>query len=172
MKLTDGVITMRTPTLDDAEAMAAAVQASSDHLHDFMVWATPDYDVDMAREWISGATDANAHPFLILDPAGDVVGSAGLNRVDRVNDRCDIGYWLRPEATGNGYATRASNLLLDYAIGEVGLHRVEIYMAVENEASRRVAERTAAEYEGVLRGRLKYNGRYHDAHMFALVADT
>ena len=172
MQLTDGVIVLRTPVPQDAAAVAEAVQASSDHLHEFMQWATPNYGVDDARAWIDGKIDPGAHPFLILDDSGAIVGSAGLNRVDTANDRADIGYWLRPDATGKGYATRAARLLLDYAIDEVGLHRVEIFMAVENEASRRVAERTGAAYEGVQIGRLKYHDRYHDAHVFALIAPS
>lgn len=170
MELSDGVVHLRKPGPDDAEAIAAAVQSSLGHLHDFMQWATPDYDVVAARQWIDGEIDPGGHPFLVFDNHDQLIGSAGISRVDRINDRGDIGYWLRQDSTGQGYATRTANLLLDYAIEHVGLHRVEICMSVENAPSRAVAERTSARYEGVLRGRLKYNGRYHDAHMYALLA--
>lgn len=172
IELTDGVIVLRTPTLDDADAVVEAVQASLEHLRPFMPWATGAYDVDAARQWINGEIDPAAHAFVIVDGDDRIVGSAGVNRIDSLNDGADIGYWLRPDATGKGYATRAANLLLEYAVEQIGLHRVEIYMSVENTASRRVAERTAAQYEGVQRGRLKIRGRYHDAHMYAFVNPT
>lgn len=175
LSLTDGVITLRTPTIDDAQDVASAVLASIDHLMAYLPWATRAYDTEAATNWITGAYDPTAHTFLVLDPDGQLVGSAGLNRVDALNDKCDLGYWLRPDATGNGYATRATNLLIEYALEQVGMHRIEIYMSIENEPSTRVAERSISgyqggRYEGIARGRLKYHGRYHDAHMFAVVA--
>ena len=46
----------------------------------------------------------------------------------------------------------AARLVARYGHHEVGLHRLEIVMSVRNEASRRVAERLGAHYEGVQRG--------------------
>lgn len=170
MELTDGVVKLLTPTEEDAPMVAAAVQASLSHLHQYMPWASPGYGVEDALSWIRGEVDPGSHAFIVFDETGRIVGSAGLNRLDAVNDGCDLGYWLRPDATGKGYATRATNLLIGYAVNTVGLKRVEILMSVENEPSRRVAERSVATYEGVRRGRLKYGDRYHDAHVFVFVS--
>jgi RimJ/RimL family protein N-acetyltransferase len=51
----------------------------------------------------------------------------------------------------------------------LGLERVEILTAVENEASRRVAERAGATLEGTVRHRFLLHGVYHDAHLYSLV---
>lgn len=171
MELIDDVIVLRSPTPDDAEEVAAAVQASLAELRPFLTWATSAYDADTARRWSAGEFDPGAHSFVVIGPGGKIIGSAGLNRVDEVNDRADIGYWIRSDATGCGYASRAANLLIDYAFDHAGLHRIEIFMSVENLASQRVAENTPARYEGVQRGRLKYHNRYHDAHIYALTTD-
>jgi RimJ/RimL family protein N-acetyltransferase len=108
---------------------------------------------------------------VIIDPAGDIVGSAGLNAIDEANGRANLGYWLRTDRAGHGYATRATVLLANYGMATVGLHRVEIVMSVENEASRAVARRSGAAYEGVLRNRLLLHGRLHDAHSYSLIPD-
>lgn len=166
MELTDGVVKLRTPTDEDAQMVVDAIQVSIAHLQEFMTWASSGYDIDQALGWIRGEVDPGSHAFIVFDETGRMIGSAGLNRFDTTNNRCDVGYWLRPDATGKGYATRATNLLLDYAVKSVGINRVEILMSVENEPSRQVAERSAATYEGIQRGRLKYGDRYHDAHVF------
>ena len=47
--------------------------------------------------------------------------------------------------------------------------KVANMMAVENEASRRVAERAGATFEGTLRHRILLHGVYHDAHLYSLI---
>ncbi len=54
----------------------------------------------------------------------------------------EIGYWVAAPARGRGLATRALTLLRDWAVGELGLERIELLIHVENERSQRLAERT------------------------------
>lgn len=171
MELTDGTVTLRTPTDDDAPAVAAAVRDSLESLRPWMPWATDDYDEAGAREWIHGIVEPSSVRFVITDVGGRIVGSTGLNGIDRLNARANLGYWLRDDATGCGYATRAARLVAEYGMTELGLHRLEILMSVENEASRRVAIRAGAQYEGVQRGRLLLQGRPHDAHSYIFLSD-
>ena len=141
MELTDGNVTLRTPTDEDATAVAAGVQESLQSLQLWMPWATEDYDEAAAREWIHGIIEPSSIRFVITDPSGRIVGSTGLNSIDTLNARANLGYWLRDDATGFGYATGATRLVADYGLTELGLHRLEVLMSVENEASRRVAIR-------------------------------
>lgn len=175
--LTDGVITLRKPVPADAPVVAAAIQKSLDHLMPWMPWAGPDYDESSAMEWISNIHDPAAHNFAVTGPDGSFIGSAGVNRIDGLNQLADVGYWLLESATGQGFATRATVLLLRYAIEDVGLHRAEVVMSSQNEPSRRVAERAieictgkpASEFlEGTLRGSMKLRGEHHDAHVYAI----
>ena len=47
--------------------------------------------------------------------------------------------------------------------------RIEVLVAVGNVASRRVAEKSGAVYEGTLRSRLLVHGTRHDAAMYAFI---
>jgi ribosomal-protein-serine acetyltransferase len=98
------------------------------------------------------------------------VGATGLNQLDVLNRRANLGYWLHTARTGRGYATRSVRLVARWAVVELGLHRLDIVMAVGNHASRAVAERVGAYHEGVLRSALLLHGEHHDAHSFSLVA--
>lgn len=170
MELTDGDLTIRTPTEADAPAVVEAVQSSLDLLRPWMSWASEQYDEAAALEWITGKIEPGAIPGVMLDGTGRVIGSAGLNDIDKQNARANLGYWLRADATGQGYATRATRLIATYGIEQLDMHRIEIIMSVENEPSRRVAERAGATYEGVVRGRLLLNGRFHDVHSYSILA--
>lgn len=94
---------------------------------------------------------------------------AGFGDLNEEYGIANVGYWLAPDAVGFGYATRATNLLLRYAIEDVGAHRAEIWISAENEPSRRVAERSLATYEATMRQCLRVGDRNHDAHCFAFV---
>lgn len=171
MELTDGRVTLRTPTRDDAATVAEAVRSSVDTLWPWMPWASDRYAESDAVQWIGNLLDETAVPLLILDEERKMVGATGYNKVDGLNKRANLGYWLRSDAGGRGYATAAASLTIAYALGDAGLHRVEIQMSVENEPSKRVAERVGATYEGVMRQRLWCSDeRHHDAHGFAVIA--
>jgi RimJ/RimL family protein N-acetyltransferase len=169
VNLTDGVITLRPPTAADAPTLVAAVGSSLAQLRPFMPWATEGYDEAAALGWIRGEHDPDERRYLILGDDGRLAGGCGLNLLNAVNNSANLGYWLRSDSTGRGWATRATRLLARHGLTEAGLERVEILMSVENEPSRRVAERAGAVFEGTLRHRLLLHGRYHDAHLYSII---
>ena len=167
--LTDGDLTVRHPLVGDAEAVAANVRASVPELEPWMPWASADYSVADALDWIEGRL-GDAYSFLLIGANGELVGTCGLNELDELNQRANLGYWVRSDQTGNGYATRATKLVARFGLEVVQLERLEIVVSVLNEQSRAVAERAGATYEGVARHRLLRSGVSQDAHIFSFVA--
>lgn len=97
------------------------------------------------------------------------MGGCGLNRVDNVNKRANLGYWVRTGRTSQGAATTATLLLARWGLKEIGLNRIEILVATGNNPSLRVAEKVGARREGVLRKRIVVGDKVYDAVMFSLV---
>ena len=62
-----------------------------------------------------------------------------------------IGYWVDEDVAGRGVMPTAVALAVDHCIGTVGLHRVEINIRPENEASLRVVEKLGFRDEGLRR---------------------
>ena len=58
---------------------------------------------------------------------------------------------MSPHARGRGVATEAVRRLTGWALSELGALRIELWISVANEASKRVAERCGYVREGVLR---------------------
>ena len=169
VQLTDGRVRLRAPVPSDVDALVESVSRSLPELEPWMPWATRDYDRAVGMKWITGELDAKAHSFVIVDTDGTFAGTCGLNGIDELNRSANLGYWLDSGRTGRGLATAATKLLAVHALRRLDLHRVEIVMAVDNVASRRVAERAGATYEGRLRNRLLLHGVHHDAHSFSLI---
>jgi len=57
---------------------------------------------------------------------------------------------VRTSQTGQGIATAAVRLVAQCAFEDLGLRRLELLIAVDNLASRRVAEKVGATFEGAL----------------------
>jgi ribosomal-protein-serine acetyltransferase len=66
--------------------------------------------------------------------------------------------------------TGAVTALVDHAISDWDLNRVEIRASVENAASRAIPERLGFREEGTLRQAELVDGRYHDTVVYSMLA--
>mgnify|MGYP000200347570 CR=1 FL=1 len=73
--------------------------------------------------------------------SGALLGSTGMRVFDLRRGSCEIGYWVAPQARGQGVAPRAVQLLSGWAIGTLPVTMVELTADEPNAASRRVAEK-------------------------------
>jgi ribosomal-protein-serine acetyltransferase len=90
--------------------------------------------------------------------------------VDWQNRSTSIGYWLAQGAEGGGTMTQAVSALVDHALREWRLNRVEIRADVENVRSRALAERLGFRQEGTLRQAIRLADGYHDDALYAMLA--
>src|SRR5437764_9320617 len=119
--LTDGVVRLRTFTLDDIPAVTAACQDP-----DIARWTAmvpSPYTEDDARSWImthrEGFAAGTDLPLAIVDAAtGELLGACGLHQVDHERGSAEIGYWVAAHARRRGAASRAVALLTRWAIEE------------------------------------------------------
>ncbi|MFL5574938.1 MAG: GNAT family N-acetyltransferase [Gemmatimonadaceae bacterium] len=171
--LSDGEVLLRPHELRDVDAVYEAAKESVGAIYPWMEWCHPGYARDESAVWVVHAIEAFAAArefnFAVWDAAGTrLLGGCGLNQFNLVQRFANLGYWVRASATGRGVATRATRLLARFAFERLSLNRVEIVVAVGNEASVRVAEKAGAVREGILRNRLTAHG-VRDAVMHSLV---
>lgn len=97
-------------------------------------------------------------------------GSIGLYKIDWSNRIARIGYWLDADFEGKGLVTRAAGTLVDLALSELRLNRIEIRCAPANAASRAVPQRLGFTQEGTHRQVLAIHGGFQDLVMYAMLA--
>jgi len=97
------------------------------------------------------------------------LGGCGLNVIDRDCGVANLGYWVRTSQTNRGIATSATLLLAQFAFNELNLNRVELTVALDNQASLRVAEKAGATREGILRNRVIKKHTPSDAVVFSFI---
>ena len=80
---------------------------------------------------------------MVLKSTGEVIGDCGLTRqtVDEVEE-IEIGYHVRRDLWGQGYAPEAARACQKYGFAQLGADRLISLIRPENLPSRRVAEKT------------------------------
>jgi RimJ/RimL family protein N-acetyltransferase len=177
VELTGGAVGIRSFRRDDVLALYEAVRESVPELTRWMVWCSRDYAVKDAVAFISSCEEkwkkCDQYSFVIFSiQDGALLGSISLNQVNRIHNYANVGYWVRSSCTRRGVATAAAELAAKFGIQELALSRLELLVPVENESSRRVAEKIGARNEGILRKRLLLQGQQHDAYMYSVVAEN
>jgi RimJ/RimL family protein N-acetyltransferase len=81
----------------------------------------------------------------------------------------EIGYWLCPEAEGNGYVTEATKLITQFAFRHLRAERVTVVCDSKNLRSAGVPPRAGFLREATLRNeRRNTNGELSDTELFAM----
>ena len=73
-----------------------------------------------------------------------------------------IGYWIDQRFSSRGYTTRAVKLLTRFGFESLKLHRIEINLRPENEASKKVAIKAGYLLEGSRKNYLHIAGDWRD----------
>ena len=166
-------IAIRPYALDDAPRFFDAAKESSPEVFPWLPWCRPEYSLAEACEWIEKQmplfAERAAFAFAIVAADGRYLGGCGLNQIDPIHRRANLGYWVRTSAAGRGVASAAARLLAAWAFANTDLVRLEIVAAVGNQASQRVAEKAGAWREGIARSRLLLHGVPHDAVVYSIV---
>lgn len=100
---------------------------------------------------------------------GSLAGVITLHKVDWLNRRGEIGYWLAREFQGRGVMTDAARAVTEHALVELELNRVEIHCAVANSKSSAIPKRLGFTFEGVLREAQLLHGSYQDLEVYSMV---
>ncbi|WP_030546919.1 GNAT family N-acetyltransferase [Streptomyces albus] len=101
---------------------------------------------------------------------GELVGGVLFRTFDARHGTAEAGCWLEPSAVGRGLVTRAARVIIDWAVEERGIHRVEWRAAAANEPSIAVARRLGMTRDGVLRQNYPRRGERFDTEIWSVLA--
>lgn len=131
-----------------------------------------EFSVEQAREFIERVAEAEDRAWFMVCRSGDgrAVGECGLLRIFRPWRTADVSMIIGdPADRGQGYATEAMELLLEYAFGELGLHRLAIGVVGFNERALNWWAKMGFRKEGAQRDGYYCDGAFHDFVMMSLL---
>jgi RimJ/RimL family protein N-acetyltransferase len=166
---------IRPKQLGDGAITSAAVVETWEELHKWMRWAedpsgfTAELMEIRNRQVMASFILRECIELIGIETAtGTAVIWCGLHDIDWQGRQCDTGYWVRKSAQGQGIATEATNAMVRYAFGALGMRRIGLTHSGGNEASRSIAERLGFSFEGIQRGaNVLPGGKHADRYCYA-----
>lgn len=173
IELVDDRLRLRPWQDGDAMALLEAVRESSDTVGRWLPWCHADYNFEDATNWVTycrSAWAAGDHfAFAIFDKmSGELMGAMGLTQHDRLHRRANLGYWVRQSRQRQGVSTAAVPLVAKFGFETLGLIRIEIVALPLNQASRRTAAKSGAQFDGIASRRMGRGEQRQNAAIYAL----
>ncbi|SBT39480.1 GNAT family N-acetyltransferase [Micromonospora auratinigra] len=158
----------RPRTGDETEFVAAARRSHALH-HPWL--AAPD-DPERYAAYLRKIRRRGDEGFLFCDRAtGEIAGYANISGIVLGALRGGyLGYAAFLPYAGTGHAGAGVRLVIEYAFGPLGLHRLEANIQPGNEPSRRLARRLGFRLEGFSPDYLFIDGAWRDHERWAITA--
>jgi [ribosomal protein S5]-alanine N-acetyltransferase len=109
---------------------------------------------------------------LVIDIGGRLAGQVTVSAIVWGSLRSgQIGYWIDRAHAGRGVVPNCVAMMVDHCFFGLGMHRLEVNIRPENEASLRVVEKLGFRPEGIRRKYLHIDGEWRDHATFALTPE-
>ncbi|MEU2821195.1 GNAT family N-acetyltransferase [Streptomyces bacillaris] len=121
------------------------------------------------RQWERAATGAG-YPFAIVRSRDRrPVGSIGLWLRELPEGRASIGYWMVASGRGQGVTRAALRTVTSWALRDLGIPRLQLFIEPWNTASARIAVDVGYRREGLLRGWQRVGDERRDMAVYGLL---
>ncbi len=97
-----------------------------------------------------------------------LIGAVSL-RIERDDQRAELGYWIGRPYWGQGYCTEAVRAVLSFGFQQLGLNRIYAGHFSRNPASGRVMQKAGMNCEGHLRQHTKKWDAFEDIEIYAVL---
>lgn len=156
---------------------AAAVQqlAGKKEIADATAQIPHPYEDGMAEEWIAthgpSFTEGTHAVFAVtLKEDGQLLGACALT-IDGPVARAELGYWIGMPYWNNGYATEASQAVIDFGFETLGLNRIYARHLARNPSSGQVMKKIGMREEGTARQDAVMWGEFEDVVSYGLLRE-
>ena len=155
-----------------AAEVFSLVDRERDYLREWLPWVDATETLDDTLSFIKSSLEqfASNHGFAAgIWSEGRFAGVVGTHKLDLLNRKVEIGYWLGRSFQGQGIVTEACRAVVTHLLCERELNRAEIHCAVGNDKSCAVAKRLGFTEEGLARKAQLLHGTYRDLRRFAML---
>lgn len=157
---------------NDIPALAELTRANREFLAATSPMRREEHFTDEGQEraalaGLQAAENGTALPMVIVDAAGNLVGTLNFNSIIRgAFQSASLGYWVSQDRNGEGFASAAVAAAKRVASDQLGLHRLQAETLIDNEASQRVLIKNGFVQYGQAAEYLKIAGRWQEHRLF------
>ena len=130
---------------------------------------TKEEELECIKTWIKEADESKYEKWVIeTKDTHEVVGNIDVNTVVKKHNYCNVGYTIRYDYWGNGYASEALKVVSDHLLNESGYYLIECSCNELNKQSSRVMEKAGFKKDGYIANRrLNKDGTYSGVEYYS-----
>ena len=123
--------------------------------------------------WTHAERQAGRYACFAVVPRGmdTAIGIFQVRQLEMGFAAAEWGFAIGSAFWGTGIFPSGARLILDFAFGTLGVHRLEARAAVRNGRGNGALRKMGATCEGVLRKSFLRNGEYMDQHIWSILAE-
>lgn len=99
----------------------------------------------------------------------EFIGFGGFFEVDKEANKAEIGYGFLPGNWGKGYGTETVEILTEFGLKELKLHKIYANVDPENKASVKLLEKFGYKREGLFKDHDYAQNKYFDTAVYTLI---
>lgn len=131
------------------------------------------YELEHAEDWIAIQPEqiqkGLEYPLTIVNKKeNEIIGTITL-RIDKNNNKGELGYWIGRDYWGNGFATEAVNRIIEFGFNQLDLNKIWASAISRNKASSIVLEKAGFQKEGRLKQNRLLQNEYEDVDVYGLL---
>ncbi len=134
-------------------------------------WVYHSRDPEYYNHYIKRIKRGATQGCFVMDVRNDnLVGVININNILLGTMRtASLGYYGDKDYAGTGYMTEALRLVLDYAMKDLGLHRLEANIQPENSPSIKLVKKLGFRKEGFSPKYMEIGGKWRDHERWAIL---
>ena len=94
-------------------------------------------------------------------------GAGGLNSLNKVHKKAEIGFWLLKEFWGQGIMTEVMPIICNYGFDNLELHRIEGIVETNNLTCKKAMKKLDFKLEGTMKDCEVKNGKFISLDIYA-----
>lgn len=167
-------VLIRPATLEDAEDLTELLVRNRDHFRSGEPVRNDDYYTVGGQRRVIDASlqghDKGTDFMFLIDRDDRLIGRTNLSSVIRgAFQSASVGYVVDRAVSGQGVATEALRQVIEFAFGELDLHRLQAEVTPHNRASQRVLMHCGFLRYGRAPQYLQVDGRWQTHDLFQLI---
>ncbi len=166
----DQEIQLISPQPEMADSLFRLIEDNRDFLNNHITFAQNKNTLQDTKAFLKEIINFNygGQKFnLLIQYKNELAGIIGFHRINPINARAEIGYWLGESFQYHGIMARSMPVFLHYGFEARGINRVDLLTLSIHQRSIALAKRSGFTQEGILREYYFMHDRFYDAHIFS-----